>query len=72
MVENNDNADIQIQISGEIDLSTLSAQSNGLCIGEGTGEMQMTLNAEDGKQLLRVKLHKLSFEGTVIPDKPEE
>lgn len=70
MVEKDDNADIQI--SGKTDLTKMSVQNDGLCIGEGTGEMEMTLSAEGGEQLLRVKLRKLSFEGTVIPKKSEE
>jgi hypothetical protein len=65
MSENTDK--FTIEINGSIDLTKAEAWANGLSIGEGTGEMILTLKI-DGKLVTKIKVHKLIFEGVKQED----
>lgn len=62
--------DFEIEIKGKIDLSNVDTRDNGLTEGVGVGEMILTLKAE-GHQVMKIKVHKLSFEGTKQVTNPD-
>lgn len=51
----------EIKIEGEVDLTKSDAYANGLIIAEGQGEM--TLLLKNGEEEVKLKVHKIKFEG---------
>jgi hypothetical protein len=62
--------DLIIHLQGRIDLSKAEASKGGLFISEGLGEMELTLL--DGDKEIKIKVHKLYFEGVRVESNPEK